>query len=100
MIEDVSRRERRKAAWAVTRKYLDGAIAIVERHAGAMESEELTIAREYLEHNELGLALDVLEDLGECLPSLGHEYWAALSKAAESMELGDRAQALASRAAR
>ena len=44
---------------------------------------------EYLENNEFGLALDVLEELGElALPRGG--FWKDMIRAAENMELADR----------
>jgi hypothetical protein len=44
---------------------------------------------EYIEHNEHGLALDVLEELGELAFPRGG-FWKDLIRAAENMELTDR----------
>ena len=45
--------------------------------------------REYLDHNELGLALNTLETIGEQIdPPI--EYWSHLENAALEMRLSDR----------
>ena len=43
----------------------------------------------YLEHNELELALDMLQELGDLVPCRGG-YWRNLERAAETMELHAR----------
>lgn len=45
--------------------------------------------REFLEHNELGLALDILEELGHLISARGG-FWRDLEHAAENMGLVDR----------
>ena len=48
---------------------------------------------EFLEHNELELALDVLEELGHLMSARGG-FWRDLERAAENMGLVDRLPAL------
>jgi hypothetical protein len=52
-------------------------------------AEHLAQYREFLEHNELELALDILEKLGHLIPARGG-FWRDLERAAESMGLVDR----------
>lgn len=55
-----------------------------------MEYERLLSEyRSFLEHNELELALDMLEELGDLVPCRGG-FWRNLERAAESMDLHDR----------
>jgi len=49
--------------------------------------------REFLEHNELVLALDILEELGHLVPARGG-FWRDLERAAKNMGLVDRLPAL------
>jgi hypothetical protein len=49
----------------------------------------LTQYREFLQQNELGLALDMLEELGHLLSARGG-FWRDLERAAENMGLVDR----------
>ena len=49
--------------------------------------------REFLQHNELELALDVLERLGHLVGARGG-FWRDLERAAENMGLVDRIPAL------
>jgi hypothetical protein len=49
----------------------------------------LTQYREFLEHNELGLALDILEEMGHLVSAPGG-FWRDLERAAENMDLADR----------
>jgi hypothetical protein len=49
----------------------------------------LTQYRQLLEHNELGLALDILEELGH-LHSAPGGFWRDLERAAENMGLVDK----------
>ena len=51
--------------------------------------ERLAWFDEYLHHNELELALDVLEEIGDLVPCRGG-YWRDLERAAESMGLEER----------
>ena len=55
-----------------------------------MEYERLLSEyRSFLEHNELELALDMLEELGDLVPCRGG-FWRNLERAAESMDLHGR----------
>jgi hypothetical protein len=49
----------------------------------------LTQYHEFLEHNELELALDILEELGHLISARGG-FWRDLERAAENMGLADR----------
>jgi len=46
---------------------------------------------DYLDHNELEVAADVLADFGDEREDLAQEFWEALKYAYENMELGDKA---------
>jgi hypothetical protein len=56
-------------------------------------AEYLALYREFLEHNELELAFDILEKLGHLISARGG-FWRDLERAAESMGLVDRLPAL------
>jgi len=83
-------------SWKVTETLLERA-----RHAlpdAPVDHEQACIAllaqyREFLEHNELELALDVLEELGHLISARGG-FWRDLERAAENMGLLDRLPAL------
>ena len=47
---------------------------------------------DYLDHNELELAADVLADFGDARDDLGEAFWEALKAAYDNMELQDRAK--------
>ena len=49
--------------------------------------------REYLDHSELELALDVLQEIGEIMQCRGG-FWRDLERAASAMKLEERAQRL------
>ena len=66
--------------WEITKSFLAKAGDQVASCAGYAEYLD------YLEHNELGLALDVLEGLGVTNP-VTPEYWWQLLHAANLMEL-------------
>jgi len=51
---------------------------------------------EFIDHNELGLALEELEELGNLVPCRGG-FWRDLERAAITMELMERAQTYRSR---
>ena len=53
----------------------------------------LTQYHEFLEHNELELALDILEELGHLISARGG-FWRDLERAAKNMGLVDRLPAL------
>jgi predicted house-cleaning noncanonical NTP pyrophosphatase (MazG superfamily) len=46
---------------------------------------------EYLEHNELELAMNMLEEIAELIPCRGG-FWRDLERAAQMMGLSDRAE--------
>lgn len=79
--------ERLVKQWEVTRSLLN---------AAATEVSSTTAYERYqnfIGHNELELALDVLEDVGHEWP-VSREYWWNLKKAAEVMGLNQRYAAL------
>lgn len=79
--------------WKVTHTLLERARrALPPRHQPDCE-ELLTWFQEFMEHNELELAFDILEELGH-LTSAGGGFWRDLERAAEHMGLTDRLPAL------
>jgi len=89
-MSDVGRQvmdERLIKQWAVTEKLLQDAAAEI---SGTKEFAECT---DFLGHNELELALDVLEDAGHTR-KVSRDYWWNLKKAAEVMGLSNRYAAL------
>jgi hypothetical protein len=79
-------------SWKITETLLERA-----RHAlpASREQEHAPLFvryREFMEHNELGLALDVLEELGHLTCARGG-FWRDLERAAENMGLADRVPA-------
>ncbi|MFE3194934.1 MafI family immunity protein [Nocardia sp. NPDC059240] len=70
------------ASWTRTTRHLNAALAELSDIPGAKQSH----AREYLEHNELGLAFDCLVHLGDDL-ELARSYWQHLDRAAHEMRL-------------
>jgi len=85
-----TRRKELEASWARTRTYLESAFA--QLPASPVEGEEggsVQEYREWLAHNELGLALDELEMLGDENP-VGRSFWEFLLQAATEMKLDDR----------
>jgi|GEM_PF-1369733 len=80
--------------WRVTRRHLDAAMEAIRAGHDAPEIQRaLANASDFLSHNELGLALEELETVGEDFP-LSPATWLLLAEAAESMKLKDRATAL------
>lgn len=86
--------------WQVTKSYLRFAAqllpdSLIKNDGGdsAQEIGSLHVYNEYLEHNELGLALDQLEEVGE-LNTVPPAYWKNLANAAQTMELNERAGTL------
>jgi hypothetical protein len=80
-------------SWKVTEALLERA-----RHALPARHEQehatfLTQYWEFLQHNELELALDTLEELGHLISARGG-FWRDLERAAENMGLVDRLPAL------
>ena len=70
-------------SWHCTRTHLDKAQALLG--VGRQQMEQV---QQYLDHNELELALDGLEHLG-VHASAPVEFWAELRSAAEEMRLAD-----------
>lgn len=87
-----TRREELEASWARTRDHLEHAFARLP--ASPVDGEEggaVDQFREWLDHNELGLALDELEMLGEA-NDVGRGFWECLLQAATEMSLRDHAE--------
>lgn len=84
--------------WLATKALLRRAHAAIP--ASEEPQREVTYLRseftESIEHNELELALDALEELGELVPCRGG-FWRDLERAAVMMELHKRAARLRSR---
>jgi hypothetical protein len=74
------------ASWDRTRGHLSR--AWVELPAG--DSEELALYVEFLDHNELELAMEVLEQAG-LHRGASPAFWLALTDAAEEMQLESKA---------
>lgn len=87
-----------EASWTRTRAYLQAAFR--ELPASLAKGEEGQTTQQYfewLEHNELELALDELEGLGETNP-VPISFWRALLDAATNMNLGEHAERYRQRA--
>lgn len=77
--------------WKISETLLqqaDAALPRPENADSAFEGLE-TQFTEYMEHNEHGLALDTLVELGDLVVPRGG-FWKDLIRAAENMELSDR----------
>jgi hypothetical protein len=86
--------------WKIIRSHLEHARRLmppqVRENAGEVPDHDLATLAAYedsLDHNELELALDQLEGLGELNECPGG-FWRSLEKAAELMELHKRAAIL------
>lgn len=78
--------------WKVTEAHLEHARGLLPEPPADVAAEYerlLTDYRSYLGHNELELALDTLQELGDLVPCRGG-LWRNLERAAETMELHDR----------
>ncbi|MFJ8098748.1 MafI family immunity protein [Streptomyces griseofuscus] len=71
-----------QTSWNRTRGHLDAARV----HLMGLPNIDLSMTLEFLEHNELGLALDCLVDLGDDL-DLPLPFWQHLDRAAREMRL-------------
>ena len=80
------------ASWNRTRGHLDR--AWVELPPGV----DLAAYREFLDHNELGLAMEALADVGN-VQEVPAAFWEALADAADQMQLGDPSSEYRQRAA-
>ena len=79
--------------WMVTESLLTNAkryLVLAAPHLEGGGSEELKQYEEYLEHNELGLALEELAGLGGSYSCRG-AFWRSLEQAAEVMQLEEHA---------
>jgi len=74
--------------WAQIRTDLEQARSILPNDAAS--DEAISQYEEFLSHNELELACDMLESYAES-HSVAKEFWVALRDAATKMELHDRA---------
>jgi hypothetical protein len=82
--------------WKITETLLERARNALPANPVQDEYETARLLEQYqefLEHNELELALDVLEDLGHLLSAQGG-FWRDLERAAENMGLSERLPAL------
>jgi hypothetical protein len=75
--------------WEQIRTDLTRARQTLPSNAG--DHDAIRQYEEFLNHNELELACDMLEFYAE-KHSVGAEFWIALRDAAEKMELSDRAR--------
>jgi hypothetical protein len=82
--------------WKITEVLLERARCALPDPSEQQKQEYVTLLAQYhryLEHNELGLAFDTLEELGHLIPCRGG-FWRDLERAAENMGLVDRLPAL------
>lgn len=87
----ISQRKELEASWARTRTHLENAFGQLPPLAeDGEEGGSVQLYREWLDHNELGLALDELEMLGE-VNCVSTAFWGYLLEAAKEMKLSDRA---------
>jgi hypothetical protein len=78
--------------WKVTEAHLEHARGLLPAPTADVAAEYdrlLSDYRSYLDHNELELALDTLQEFADLVPCRGG-YWRNLERAAETMELHDR----------
>ncbi|WP_145984254.1 hypothetical protein [Bradyrhizobium nitroreducens] len=76
-------------SWKITEALLERARRALPVGHEREYAARLTQYHEFLEHNELELALDVLEELGHLISARGG-FWRDLERAAENMGLADR----------
>lgn len=90
----MNRRELERS-WAITRAHLSTAERLLPKDAVPGEGGcSLSRYREWLDHNELELALDELACVGD-ENTAPREFWRALMEAAQNMGLTDHAEAYA-----
>jgi len=78
--------------WKVTEAHLRAAEQSLPSSPPEVAGEYERLHAEFtsfLDHNELELALDMLQELGELVPCRG-EFWQDLERSAESMDLFHR----------
>ncbi len=85
-----------EASWARTRGHLREARRLIDG-GDALTAAYLRAADEFVAANELELAMTELEAAGDAVGA-PKPFWAALARAADEMELTDRAAALHRRA--
>lgn len=79
-----------KKQWKLTIAELESARGYIPLNELSIESRDhLHEYNEFLEQNELELALDMLEEIGENI-SLPEDFWRCVKKAAEIMGLESR----------
>lgn len=84
--------------WRVTCKWLRKAQAVIRQECGEeVISHWLNEFEQFIEHNELECALNMLEEACECF-SPSPDVWGLMSKAASSMKLEEQAQSFRQRA--
>jgi hypothetical protein len=76
-------------SWEVTETLLERAQRLLPALHEQGSAALLIQCREFLQHNELELALDTLEELGHLISAPGG-FWRDLERAAENMGLIDR----------
>ena len=85
-------RDELERSWRITRSHLATARSLIpDIIPPSDEGYSLTRYDDWLLHNELELAFDELEGLGE-ENDFGHEFWKALLAAAENMGLEKHAK--------
>ncbi|MBY0397375.1 MAG: hypothetical protein K2X91_13050 [Thermoleophilia bacterium] len=87
--------DERRGLWAAVRRDFESARTMLPRRPSEREGS-VSRLDEWLDHNELELALDELESLGED-NAVAPQYWQALAAAADRMGLSDRRARLISR---
>ena len=80
-------------SWKITQTLLERARRALPVQHEPEYAALLTRYHEFMEHNELELALDILEELGQLTSARGG-FWRDLERAAENMGLVDRLPAL------
>ncbi|MBR0970756.1 MULTISPECIES: hypothetical protein [Bradyrhizobium] len=82
--------------WKTTETLLERARRALPETIPQHEQERVALMAQYqafLDHNELELALDILEQLGHLTSAKGG-FWRDLERAAENMALAERLHAL------
>jgi hypothetical protein len=80
-----------RKSWAISLRHLAASRFYLEEHLVSKDAEESWInAQAFLHHNELELALEELQELGE-LCFAPRVFWSELLLAAENMGLADNA---------
>jgi len=83
-----------RASWAISLRHLAASRFYLSQDLpGAEAIQSWSDAEDYLHHNELGLALDCLVDLGEAC-SAPPEFWQELLLAAINMRAWEIADAI------